>query len=112
MAVGLAHEEWRSRTGVGLRRIVLTLDQVVGNSTWRSTATDPASLKQLMLNQASPTNFAIHEVDKTQFQVAIRQVDEMVRLGILDSADIAAMNDLATSRKVFEDEDQTLQYMK
>ena len=111
MAVGLVAEEYRNHAGKGLRELVLRLDQVVGNSTWRSTATDATTLKQLMRNQASPTNFAIHECDKAGFEIAIRRVDELVRLGILDNADIAAMNDLATSRKVFEDEDQTLQYM-
>jgi len=108
MAIGLVAEEYRSHAGRGLRELVLRLDQVVGNSTWRSTATDATTLKQLMLNQALPSNTAIHETDKAGFQIAIRRVDELIRLGILDNADIAAMNDLPTSRKVFEDEDQTL----
>lgn len=110
MAIGLAHEEYRPNVGRGLRDIVLKLDQVVGNSTWRSTATDSTSLKNLI--RAQQNSAAIHECEKTQFEIAIRRIDEMVRQGILDNADIAAMNDLATSRGVFEAEDATLTGMK
>ena len=112
MAIGLAHEEYRNHVAKGLREIVIQLDSVVGNSSWRSTAADAASLQNLMRQQALPSNIAIHEVDKTRFQIAIRKVDEMVRLGILDAADIQSMNDLPTSRVVFESEDATLTGMK
>src|SRR5262245_23821394 len=112
MAIGLLHDEWKNNTAKGFRDMVIRLDHIVGNSTWRSTATDATTLKNLMRNQASPSNAAIHETDQAGFEIAVRRVDEMVRLGILDSTDIAAMNDLATSREVFIDEDQTLSAMR
>jgi hypothetical protein len=104
MAIGLLDPHLQNHACKGLREIVIRLDAVVGNSTWRSTATDATTLKQLMVNQS----LLCHECDRSGFQIAIRRVDELVRIGILDNADIAAMNDLATSRQVFADEDSTI----
>lgn len=108
MAIGLTHEEYRNHSGKGLRELVISLDSLIGNSTWRSTATDAASLQTLIRAQS----LLVHPADTGRFQIAIRRVDELVRLGILDSADIAAMNDLATSRGVFEAEDNSLTSMR
>jgi hypothetical protein len=98
------HLEHQNHIASGLSTIVERLDQIVGNSTWRSTATNAATLKELMRVQS----LACHELDRAGFQIAMRKVDEYVRMGILDDTAIAAMNDLATSRAVFTSQDQTL----
>lgn len=102
------HEEHVNLIASGLSTIVERLDQVVGNSTWRSTATNVVTLRALMVAQAHPNNIAIHETDKAGFQIAIRNLDTQVALGVITDADIAAMNDLATSRAQFEEDDLTL----
>jgi hypothetical protein len=106
--MALDHEEHRNLIASGLSTIVERLDQVVGNSTWRSAATNVATLKAAMDAQAAPSNIAIHEIDKAGFQTAKRNLDTMVSIGVIDDADIASMNDLATSRAQFEEDDQTL----
>jgi len=102
--MALDHEEHRNLIASGLSTIVERLDQIVGNSTWRSTATDRTTLKALIRAQA----LLVHPTDVAAFETAIRNIDTQYSIGILDDTDVAAMNDLQTSRAQFEEDDQTL----
>jgi hypothetical protein len=102
--MAVEHIEHQNHIASGLSTIVERLDQIVGNSTWRSTATNATTLKELMRVQS----LACHETDRSAFQTAMRKVDEYARMGMITDSQIASMNDLATSRAVFESQDSTL----
>jgi hypothetical protein len=104
--MAIPHSEYQNKIAQGLSCIVERLDQIVGNSTWRAAATNVTTLKALMTAQT--ISAALHETDKAGFQTAMRVLDEQVTLGIIDDADIAAMNDLASSRLQWTEEDSTL----
>jgi hypothetical protein len=102
--MALTHEEYRSFIPTGLSVIVERLDSVIGNSNWRASATNAATLKDLIRQQS----LLVSPLDAAGFQTAIRQIDYQYNFGILTDAGVAAMNDQATSRDVFESQDQVL----
>lgn len=94
----LNHEEFRSHIK-SLLSAIEQASQAVGNYTWMSAATNVATLKQLI--EAQKNSAAIHETDKTSFQILLREIDQAVRLDFFTDTIAAALNDRASIQAQF-----------